>query len=53
MRIVQTTPIIYFFLLLLQSKNGGVTSWEPAGAQKWLEVSIVLICSISFMKVIH
>ncbi|WJX81363.1 Beta-amyrin synthase [Trifolium repens] len=20
------------------SKNGGVTSWEPAGAQKWLEV---------------
>ncbi|PNX95821.1 cycloartenol synthase [Trifolium pratense] len=22
----------------LKSKSGGVTSWEPAGAQKWLEV---------------
>lgn len=22
----------------LQSKNGGMTAWEPAGAPKWLEV---------------
>ncbi|XP_021761987.1 beta-amyrin synthase-like isoform X1 [Chenopodium quinoa] len=25
------------FLLSLQSKNGGVTGWEPARGQKWLE----------------
>ena len=24
---------------LSQSKNGGVTVWEPGRAQKWLEVS--------------
>ena len=22
----------------LQSKNGGLAAWEPAGAQNWLEV---------------
>ncbi|XP_044490766.1 beta-amyrin synthase-like isoform X2 [Mangifera indica] len=25
-------------LLSLQSKNGGLAAWEPAGAQKWLEL---------------
>ncbi|TKY72088.1 Beta-amyrin synthase [Spatholobus suberectus] len=25
-------------LLSLQSKNGGITAWEPAGTQKWLEI---------------
>nr|AIU41743.1 beta-amyrin synthase [Chlorophytum borivilianum] len=25
-------------LLSLQSKNGGLAAWEPAGAQKWLEM---------------
>ncbi|KAK2640918.1 hypothetical protein Ddye_022681 [Dipteronia dyeriana] len=25
-------------LLSLQSKNGGVAAWEPAGAQEWLEL---------------
>ncbi|KAL1205676.1 Beta-amyrin synthase [Cardamine amara subsp. amara] len=25
-------------LLTLQSKNGGVSAWEPAGAPKWLEL---------------
>ncbi|CAN1344460.1 Beta-amyrin synthase [Linum perenne] len=25
-------------ILSLQSKNGGLSAWEPAGAQKWLEV---------------
>jgi hypothetical protein len=24
----------------MQSKNGGLAAWEPAGAQEWLEVSI-------------
>jgi beta-amyrin synthase len=35
----------------LQSKNGGLAAWEPAGASKWLEVSIVLICNHSYMKI--
>ncbi|XP_059446573.1 beta-amyrin synthase-like isoform X1 [Corylus avellana] len=26
------------FILSLQSKNGGMAVWEPAGAQKWLEL---------------
>jgi len=24
----------------LQGKTGGLSAWEPAGAQEWLEVSI-------------
>jgi len=28
------------FFLILQSKKGGLSAWEPAGAQEWLEVSI-------------
>lgn len=27
-----------FLELKFQSKNGGLAAWEPAGAQKWLEV---------------
>jgi hypothetical protein len=23
----------------MQSKNGGITGWEPAGAASWLEVT--------------
>ena len=26
-------------MLIMQSKNGGLSAWEPAGAQEWLEVS--------------
>ena len=36
-------------VVLLQSKNGGLAAWEPAGAPKWLEVSIVLICTHSYI----
>lgn len=25
-------------LMSLQSKNGGLSAWEPAGAQEWLEI---------------
>jgi len=25
----------------LQGKTGGLSAWEPAGAQEWLEVSII------------
>lgn len=28
----------YVNFLLVQSKNGGVTAWEPARGQEWLEV---------------
>lgn len=31
------------FCLFLQSKNGGLAAWEPAGTQKWFEVSITSI----------
>ena len=30
---------IPIFMLIMQSKNGGLSAWEPAGAQEWLEVS--------------
>jgi len=40
-------------LLWLQSKNGGVTAWEPARGQEWLEVrkkSHKDICITTFMR---
>lgn len=37
-RIVQMSLTIYFFLSFLQGKKGGMSSWEPARAQEWLEV---------------
>nr|XP_023928576.1 germanicol synthase-like [Quercus suber] len=30
-------------LLSLQSKNGGLAAWEPAGAGHWLDVSTLII----------
>ena len=30
---------IPIFMLVMQSMNGGLSAWEPAGAQEWLEVS--------------
>jgi hypothetical protein len=35
----------------LQSKKGGLAAWEPAGAQEWLEVSIVLIYTHSLDEI--
>ncbi|XP_058743526.1 beta-amyrin synthase-like [Vicia villosa] len=30
--------INYMFCLFVQSKNGGLAAWEPAGTQKWFEM---------------
>lgn len=29
----------FHFHMKLQSKNGGLAAWEPAGAAEWLEVA--------------
>ena len=36
------------FYKSLQSKNGGVAAWEPAGAADWLEVRILTNWSCSY-----
>ncbi|KAK0599824.1 hypothetical protein LWI29_008970 [Acer saccharum] len=35
-------------LLSLQSKNGGLAAWEPAGAHEWLEVSSCIHIQVLF-----
>ena len=40
------TYLIITLMLIMQSKNGGLSAWEPAGAQEWLEVSTLTYWSV-------
>ncbi|KAJ0802526.1 putative beta-amyrin synthase [Helianthus annuus] len=37
-------------ILSLQSKNGGIAAWEPAGSSDWLELSRYVECTSSAMQ---